>query len=152
MVSHKNIIPIIKGEISGLNDMPLAEKEGSYQIIKNYINEHTKNIDLPIDSLKKEGCIFLGNILDAEDLSSTKKFIRPWKVQIPSRELLRNVEEINEKNNFIDYEKNVPIDKNKLLQYCLSKISPREACLLNPRVEEGILIRIMKYYGLNRKD
>jgi hypothetical protein len=46
MIDHKDIIPLVRVEMSGLNkdtDLGTLEKESGYEIIKNFINEKIKN-------------------------------------------------------------------------------------------------------------
>jgi len=66
MFDHKEVIPLIPGEIGGaFGDMPMAEKEQSYTKIKNHINENV-SVDMPIDLFKRDGFIKLGRVIDAE--------------------------------------------------------------------------------------
>lgn len=66
MFNHKDVLPLIPGEIGGaFGDMPMAEKEQSYNKIKNYINENVK-VDTPIDIFKRNGYIKLGKVIDSD--------------------------------------------------------------------------------------
>ena len=87
-----------------------------------------------------------------EELSAVKKFTRPWKVQVPSRELLRFFEDITEKYDFIDEKIDKATRKERLTRYYFSNLSLSEHCLANPRVDAGFLKRVMKYYGFKRKN
>ena len=86
-----------------------------------------------------------------EQLNSAKKFIRPWKVQVPSRELCRHIETITEETNFTDLSLPIGLRKSRLLRYYLSGVSPTDLCLANPKVDRGIMNRVMKYYGFKRR-
>ena len=71
MIDHRDIIPLVPEEISGLSEqtsLSLADKEESYNIIKNYVNDVTDGILIPSENFKRDGCIFLGKLLDAESL------------------------------------------------------------------------------------
>tara|TARA_Y100001937_G_C7084662_1_gene314746 strand:+ start:161 stop:976 length:816 start_codon:yes stop_codon:yes gene_type:complete len=87
-----------------------------------------------------------------EELSRKVNFIRPWKIQIPSREILRKTKKINENNLFsnpaLDYDKR----KRLLIQYYLNRIPKNLRCLANPRYEKGIFDRVLRNYGFNKKD
>jgi len=66
MFNHKDILPLIPGEIGGaFGDMPMAEKQESYIKIKKYINDNVK-VDMPIDTFKRDGFIRLGNVINAD--------------------------------------------------------------------------------------
>jgi len=69
MFDHKSIIPLVPIEISGLSektDLSLEEKKASHQIIKQFVNENTKDIISPSDILKDDGCLYVGKLLDAD--------------------------------------------------------------------------------------
>ena len=71
MIDHKDIIPLVRVEMSGLNkdtDLGTLEKESGYEIIKNFINEKTNHIKTPIDRLRDDGCISLGKIANAAEV------------------------------------------------------------------------------------
>ena len=66
---HKEIIKMVPVELSGLSektDLNLEKKEKYYNIIKDHINKNTTHISRPSEQLKKDGCLYLGNILNAE--------------------------------------------------------------------------------------
>jgi len=68
MINHKDIIPLVRVEMSGLNkntDLGTLEKEAGYEVIKNFINEKTNNIKTPIQKLRSDGCISLGKVTNA---------------------------------------------------------------------------------------
>jgi len=66
MLDHKEILPLIPGEIGGaFGDMSISEKESSFNIIKDYINTK-QHIKMPIDLFKEKGYIRLGNVINAE--------------------------------------------------------------------------------------
>lgn len=66
MFNHKDVLPLIHGEIGGaFGDMSMAEKEQSYNKIKNYINENVK-VDMPISYInkryiRKDGKLYLSS-------------------------------------------------------------------------------------------
>tara|TARA_R100000030_G_scaffold18556_1_gene12841 strand:+ start:6002 stop:6883 length:882 start_codon:yes stop_codon:yes gene_type:complete len=65
---HKEIKNLVPVEISGLSketDLSLEKKERSYKIIRDHINNNTKDILTPSERLKKDGYLFLGNILNS---------------------------------------------------------------------------------------
>ncbi len=75
--SIKHLIPV---EVSGLSretDLNLEKKEKYYNIIKDKINKNTKNVLTPSKTLKNDGCVFLGNILDAK---KTKKQLSQFPI------------------------------------------------------------------------
>jgi len=68
MINHKDIMPLVRVEMSGLNkntDLGTLEKEAGYEVIKNFINEKTSNIKTPIQKLRSDGCISLGKVTNA---------------------------------------------------------------------------------------
>jgi hypothetical protein len=64
--SIKNLVPVEVSGLSSETDLNLEKKEKYYNIIKNEVNKNTKEIIKPSKSLKNDGCVFLGNIIDAE--------------------------------------------------------------------------------------
>ena len=92
-----------------------------------------------------------GVVEKAEDLLKVKKIVRPWKLFVTPREICRNVDDIIDRNNFIDEDIDKDLRKKRLMEYFLSKIHKNERCLANPRVDKGIINRIMKYYGFKRR-
>ena len=71
MIDHKDIIPLVPIEMSGLSkdtDLGTSDKESGYTIIKNFVNEKTKHIITPIESLKQDGCISLGKIVNSNTM------------------------------------------------------------------------------------
>jgi len=82
MIDHKNILPLIHREISGLCDMPHSEKEKTYQVIKEYINQKTEGLLRPVDSLRKYGCISLGSLLDVQKLKKELLMLPIYKGHI----------------------------------------------------------------------
>ena len=62
----KHLIPVELSGVSKDTDLNLEKKEKYYKILKNHILNTTKNISLPSDILKNDGCVFLGNLIDAD--------------------------------------------------------------------------------------
>tara|TARA_R100000030_G_scaffold18556_1_gene12843 strand:+ start:7482 stop:8297 length:816 start_codon:yes stop_codon:yes gene_type:complete len=87
-----------------------------------------------------------------EELSRKVDFIRPWKIQVPSREILRKSKKISENNLFTRTSLTPDQRKRMLMQYYLSKIPKNLRCLANPRYEKGIFERVLRNYGFNKKD
>ncbi len=83
-----------------------------------------------------------------EELSYKIDLIRPWKVQVSSREFMRNANNINPQHDF--YDDNLPADerKQKFNAYYYSRISPQQAYLANPNFDAGIYNRILRHYQL----
>ena len=71
MIDHKQITKLVPVEISGLSkktDLSLKDKEKYYEIIKQHINQNTKNIKTHGQKLKRDGYLHLGNVLDSNKL------------------------------------------------------------------------------------
>ena len=64
--SIKNLIPVEVSGLSAETDLNLEKKEKYYNIIKEHINNNTEHLTTPTKLLEKEGCVFLGNLLNAE--------------------------------------------------------------------------------------
>ena len=91
------------------------------------------------------------SITSLEELNKVANFIRPWKIQIPSRELLRKYDKITDDNNFYDLSLDKQSKKRKLIQYYLKQIPSHVRCLANPKYERGIFDRILRYYGFKQR-
>tara|TARA_Y100001937_G_scaffold89505_1_gene121073 strand:+ start:8066 stop:8947 length:882 start_codon:yes stop_codon:yes gene_type:complete len=65
--SIKHLIPVEVSGLSAETDLNLEKKEKYFNILKNQINENTKNILKPSDLLNRDGCVFLGNLLNAQE-------------------------------------------------------------------------------------
>jgi hypothetical protein len=84
-----------------------------------------------------------------EELNRKIDFIRPWKIQVPSKEILRNTDTPEHEFNFSDSSR-LPEERRRNLEaYYFSKISPNEQCLANPNFDAGIYNRILRHYKLN---
>ena len=83
-----------------------------------------------------------------EELSYKIDLIRPWKVQVSSREFLRSTNNINAQYDF--YNDSTPADerKQKFNAYYYSRISPQQPYLANPNFDPGIYNRILRHYQL----
>jgi hypothetical protein len=71
MISHKDIVPLVRVEMSGLSkdtDLGMREKEQGYKKIKDFINEKTGHIRTPFQVLNEDGCVSLGKLLDSTAL------------------------------------------------------------------------------------
>ena len=64
--SIKDLVPVEVSGLSAETDLNLEKKEKYYNIIKDYVNENTTQIQTPYIELKESGCVFLGNIIDAD--------------------------------------------------------------------------------------
>lgn len=94
-VTHKEIIPLIKQEIGGdpktvSGDITPQEKEESYKIIKNFVNENTNGITKPINFLKENGYCTIGKVVESKlVLSELSKFpvynghVKTYSNQVP---------------------------------------------------------------------
>jgi hypothetical protein len=89
-------------------------------------------------------------ITSPEELAKKTKLIRPWKVQVPSRELFRPLKKIKESEDFISETVDKKVKKDRLVKYYFSSVSLNSRCLANPRFEPGIFRRVMRHYGFNK--
>lgn len=87
-----------------------------------------------------------------QELSRKVDFIRPWKVQVPSKEILRKIDNINEDNLFSDPSMDPDKRKKTLVKYYLSNIPKNLRCLANPKYERGIFERVLRNYGFNKRN
>ena len=86
-----------------------------------------------------------------EDLNASVDFIRPWKIQVPSRQILRSTSERLVENDFFDTKVDANTRKTRLIKYYLQHIPYNRRCLANPKYERGIFDRVLRYYGYKRK-
>ena len=78
--SHSDIKNLVPVELSGLSketDLNLEKKEHYYQIIKDYVNSNTSHLRTPSQILAEDGCLYLGNILNAD---SVKKELEEFPI------------------------------------------------------------------------
>ena len=71
MINHKQIIPLIPIEMSGLSretDLGTIDKENGYKKIRDYVNSKTSDIRTPSKVLKEDGCVSLGILADSEKI------------------------------------------------------------------------------------
>ena len=87
-----------------------------------------------------------------EELSYKLDFIRPWKIQVPSKEILRDCRQINSNYNFYDTTFSAAEQKQKFDAYYFSKISSQGAYLANPNFDAGIYQRILRHYQLTQRE
>tara|TARA_Y100001938_G_C8066964_1_gene420808 strand:- start:70 stop:894 length:825 start_codon:yes stop_codon:yes gene_type:complete len=87
-----------------------------------------------------------------EQLSYKLDFIRPWKVQVPSKEFLRDSKLLTSNYNFYNLQESIEIRKQKFDAYYFSTISPQQAYLANPNFDAGIYQRILRHYKFNTRE
>jgi|7_EtaG_2_1085326.scaffolds.fasta_scaffold50511_2 hypothetical protein len=71
MIDHRDIIPIVPTEMSGLSmdtDLGTKDKESGHKIIKEFVNKNTSNVKTVGQILKEDGCTTLGIIADADKI------------------------------------------------------------------------------------
>jgi hypothetical protein len=68
---HKQIMKLVPAELSGLSretDLNAKDKEHYYEIIRDYINSNTAHLSKPSEILKRDGCLYLGNLAPADTI------------------------------------------------------------------------------------
>jgi len=87
-------------------------------------------------------------IRSLEELTYKADLIRPWKIQVPSREQLRSFYNINESYNFYNIELSADVRKQKFNNYYYTAVSETQPYLANPKFDPGIYNRILRHYQL----
>jgi len=68
--SIKHLVPVEVSGLSAETDLNLKNKEKYYNIIKDEVNKNTMHMATPSNTLKNDGCVFLGNIINAEKVKT----------------------------------------------------------------------------------
>ncbi len=87
-----------------------------------------------------------------EELSYKLDLIRPWKIQVPSKEFLRDCKLLIAGYDFYNTELSIAERKQKFDAYYFSKILPQAACLANPNFDTGIYQRILRHHQFNQRE